>query len=102
MRKKPDISGFAAPKDPTAFLDGGIADAAEKPITGVPTIPNQPVVVETPRRGRGRVQKIFNFPEDLADRLRDEAIARSRATGNRVTEKDIVVAALNAYFISSI
>jgi hypothetical protein len=55
---------------------------------------------DAPRRGRGRVQKIFNFPEDLADRLRDEAAARSRETGSRVTEKDIVVAALEAYFVN--
>lgn len=98
MRKKPDITGFASSKDPTAFLEGGTADVAERPIAVVPALPTQPVVAETPRRGRGRIQKIFNFPEDLADRLRDEAIARSRATGTRVTEKDIVVAALDAYF----
>ena len=97
MRKKPDISGFVAPKDPTIFLEGGTADVAERPRVVVPTLPTQTVAAETPRRGRGKVQKIFNFPEDLADRLRDEAIARSRATGTRVTEKDIVVAALDAY-----
>lgn len=97
MRKKPDISGFATPKDPTAFLESGTADVAERPIAVVPTLPTQPVVAETLRRGRGKIQKIFNFPEELADRLRDEAIARSRATGTRVTEKDIVLAALDAY-----
>lgn len=97
MRKKPDISGFATPKDPTAFLESGTADVAERPIAVVPTLPTQPVVTETLRRGRGKIQKIFNFPEELADRLRDEAIARSRATGTRVTEKDIVLAALDAY-----
>lgn len=97
MRKKPDISGFVAPKDPTIFLESGTADVAERPRAIAPALPAQTVAVETPRRGRGKVQKIFNFPEDLADRLRDEAIARSRATGTRVTEKDIVVAALDAY-----
>jgi hypothetical protein len=89
MKRKPDISGFTQPKDLTSFLEGGAADRAEKP---------EPV--EAPRRGRGRVQKIFNFPEDLADRLRDEAAARSRDTGTRVPEKEIVVAALEAYFSS--
>ena len=58
------------------------------------------VVEEAPsnRRGRvhGRVQKIFNFPEYLADRLRDEARLRSHEKGSRVTEKDIVVEALEA------
>jgi hypothetical protein len=89
MKRKPDISGFTQPKDLTSFLEGGTADSAEKPAP-----------VEAPRRGRGRVQKIFNFPEDLANHLRDAAAARSRNTGTRVTEKEIVVAVLEAYFRS--
>jgi len=40
------------------------------------------------------VQKIFNFPEYLADRLRDEALLRSHEKGRRVTEKDLVVETL--------
>ena len=89
MKRRPDISGFTPPKDLTSLLEGGTADGAEKPAP-----------VEAPRRGRSRVQKIFNFPEDLANRLRDAAAARSRDTGTRVTEKEIVVAALEAYFKS--
>lgn len=85
MKKKPNISGFTSPKDPTAFLEGGAADQAE---TTSPA---------ASRRGRARVQKLFNFPEALADRLRDEAAARSRDAGTRVTETEIVVAALKAY-----
>lgn len=45
---------------------------------------------------RGRVQKIFNFSQELAHQLRDEAARRSRETGRRVTEKLIVVEALEA------
>lgn len=102
MKGKPNTAQFKLPKDPTAFLEGGEADKAEKPlvepaaVTPPPaTIP--PVAEDAPRRGRGRVQKIFNFPEDLADRLRDEALLRSREKGGRVTEKDIVVEALEAF-----
>ena len=87
------------PKDPTAFLEGGEADKAEKPVIAPVTVSpplaaTPPVTDEAPRRGR--VQKIFNFPVDLADLLRDEAMARSKKTGSRVTEKDIVVEALEA------
>lgn len=98
MRKKPDLSVLSdARKDPSAFIQGGAADRAEHPKPAAAVAAGDS---DAPRRGRGRVQKIFNFPEDLADRLRDEAAARSRETGSRVTEKDIVVAALEAYFIN--
>lgn len=101
MKGKPDTSQFKPPKDPTAFLEGGAADKAEKPrIPLEAVIPvaatELPIAEESTRRGRGRVQKIFNFSEDLADRLREEALGRSRAKGGRVTEKDIVVEALEA------
>ena len=43
------------------------------------------------------MQKIFNFPEELADRLRREALKRSEEKGGRVTEKDIVIEALEAF-----
>ena len=87
MKRKPDISEFTKSKDMVPFLEGGVADRAEKIV---------PVGVLW--RGRGRVQKIFNFPEDLANQLRDEAATRSRDAGARVTEKEIVVAALEAFF----
>ena len=102
MKGKPNTAQFKQPKDPTAFLEGGEADKAEKPptvpapVTPAPAATN-PEAEEAPRRSRGRVQKIFNFPEDLADRLRDEALFRSREKGGRVTEKDIVVEALEAF-----
>lgn len=99
MKGKPNTAQFKPPKDPTAFLEGGEADKAEKSlaVTASAPLPIPAVPEESPRRGRGRVQKIFNFPEDLADRLRDEALLRSRQEGARVTEKDIVVEALEAY-----
>ena len=98
MKAKPDI-GFAQRKDPNEFLESGAADRAEKPAAPAAPAPaaTPPVVEEGPRYGRARVQKIFNFPEELADRLREEASARSKQTGRRVTEKDIVVEALEAF-----
>lgn len=97
MRKKPDITEFTVPKDPIAFLEGGKADVAENPKNRDRVLP---LTTPPPTKslGRGRVQKIFNFPEDLADRLREEAFVQSRATGSRISEKDIVIAALNIYF----
>lgn len=102
MKSKPNTAQFKLPKDPASFLEGGEADKVEKPLTAPATVtpPSaavSPVVEEVPRRGRGRVQKIFNFSEELADRLRDEAMSRSRETGVRITEKDIVVEALEAH-----
>ena len=94
MKGKPDTAQFRLPKDPSAFLEGGEADKAEKPQV-IPAAVVPSVVTEPPRRGR--VQKIFNFPEELADRLRDEALLRSREKGGRVTEKDIVVEALKLF-----
>jgi len=98
MKAKPDI-GFAQRKDLNEFLESGAADRAEKPAAPAAPAPaaTPPVVEEGPRYGRARVQKIFNFPEELADRLREDASARSKQTGRRVTEKDIVVEALEAF-----
>lgn len=96
MKSKPNTAQFKLRKDPTAFIEGGEADQAEKPLTApAPTPPS--AAEEARRRSRSRVQKIFNFPEELADRLRDEAASRSRATGTRITEKDIVIEALEAH-----
>ena len=99
MKAKPDI-GFAQRKDLNEFLESGAADRAEKPAAAPvapPPAATPPVVEEGPRYGRARVQKIFNFPEELADRLREEALARSKQKGGRVTEKDIVIEALGAF-----
>jgi hypothetical protein len=62
-----------------------------------PPAATPPAAEETQRYGRARVQKIFNFPEELADRLRREALKRSEEKGGRVTEKDIVIEALEAF-----
>lgn len=102
MKGKPNTAQFKPPKDPTAFLEGGEADKAEKPLVApavvtTPPAATPPAAEETQRYGRARVQKIFNFPEELADRLRREALKRSEEKGGRVTEKDIVIEALEAF-----
>lgn len=102
MKSKPNTAQFKLTKDPAAFLEAGEADKTEKPLassaaTTTPSANISPIIEEVQRRSRGRVQKIFNFSEDLADRLRDEAINRSRETGTRVTEKDIVIEALETH-----
>ena len=101
MKAKPDI-GFAQRKDLNEFLESGAADRAEKPLVAPAAVPTPPAATppaaeETQRYGRARVQKIFNFPEELADRLRREALKRSEEKGGRVTEKDIVIEALEAF-----
>ncbi|MBE9610943.1 hypothetical protein [Chitinilyticum piscinae] len=96
MKGKPNTAQFRQARDPTAFLEGGEADKAEKP-GPVAVLASPPVPEELPRYGRARVQKIFNFPEELADRLRREALRRSEEKGGRVTEKDIVIEALEKF-----
>lgn len=86
MKGKPNTAQFKLPKDPTAFLEGGEADKAEKPMAVPAAVTLEPaatpsVAEEASSRRRGRVQKIFNFPEDLADHLHDEALLRSREKG---------------------
>lgn len=90
MKSKPNTDQFKPGKDPTAFLESGVADVAEK----------RPAMVPQPLEkapSRGRVQKIFNFSPELVDRLAHEAIARTREKGSRVTEVQIVVEALESY-----
>lgn len=102
MKAKPNTAQFKLPKDPTGFLEGGEADKAERPQGAPAAVTSPPLAAppadeEAPRYGRARVPKFFNFPEELADRLRREALSRSEEKGGRVTEKDIVIEALEAF-----
>ena len=51
-------------------------------------------VTERRTRAHAHVTKIFNFPVELADELREEAIRRSQTAGFRITEKEIIIKAL--------
>ena len=62
---------------------------------------NSPLDPNMERRVRAHVTKIFNFPVSLAERLREEALRRSQEAGIRVTEKEIVIEALNRLLSNS-
>ena len=84
MRGKPDV---------TAFLDGGAAAAAEvTPITRKATRPTAAPALAGPKR-----QKLVELPAATFDALKDRAYEEWKKTGRRVTETEIIIAALNAY-----
>ena len=71
MRGKPDLTGIATPKkDPNAFLEGGVGDAADKAHSkpAMPTADAPPVPI---------VQKLFRLRWDVARALKDGALEES-------------------------
>jgi hypothetical protein len=99
MKGKPNTAQFKPPKTrPPSLKAGGRQGrkAAGGTCGRAPPAATPPAVEETQRYGRARVQKIFNFPEELADRLRAKRSSDPRE-GRRVTEKDIVIEALEAF-----
>lgn len=86
MRKKPDTRAFLAPKDPSAFLDAFTAEQPEK--KPVPSIRSA---------GQPKLTKIFNLTPELVQALKREAFERSTLEGRRVTETELVDAALRQY-----
>ncbi len=90
MKKKPDLSGFGAPKDPNAFLEGGAAAAAEKR--------EAPVVASAAPSAEGaKITKTIRMSRTMDLRLKEEAHRRSMAEGKRVTESDLIEQALLKY-----
>ena len=91
MRGKPDLTGIATPlRDPTAFLEGGAGDVADKAHRDAP----KPAAHEPPV---ALVQKLFRIRWDLAKALKDAANAES-VPGHRVTETEIVERLLKQHF----
>jgi hypothetical protein len=99
MRAKPNTDQFKPQKDPSAFLEGGAADAADR----TERIPNSIVtasvatiepVISTKVH---REQKVFRLPLDVINALKRESYERSVATGSRVTETELVEQALRKY-----
>ncbi|HDT5901210.1 TPA: hypothetical protein QHC20_005203 [Raoultella ornithinolytica] len=94
MRGKPDLTGIATPpKDPTAFLEGGAGDVADKAHrdaskSAAPAADEPPVPT---------VQKLFRMRWDIAKALKDAASAES-VPGHRVTETEIVERLLKQHF----
>lgn len=96
MKAKPNIDQFKTAKDPSAFLEGGAADAAARsepppPNNAEPQEPTPPAKVQ-------REQKIFRLPVDLINALKRESYEQSMKTGGRVTETELVEQALRAFF----
>ena len=91
MRGKPDLAGIATPaKDPTAFIQGGAGDVADK--TGLaksPEIADEPPVPT--------VQKLFRLRWDVAKALKAKA-AKESGPNKRVTETEIVEGLLKEHF----
>ena len=90
MKKKPDLSGFGAPKDPNAFLEGGAAAAAEK--REVPA-----AAPAAPPTEGAKITKTIRMSRTMDLRLKEEAHRRSMAEGKRVTESDLIEQALLKY-----
>ena len=85
IKGKPDV---------TAFLDGGAAAAAE--VKPTPVIRKaKPAAVPGPA-GPKR-QKLVELPAATFDALKIRAFREYEKTGRRVTETEIIIAALNAY-----
>ena len=92
MRGKPDLEGIATPrKDPTAFIEGGAGDVADKAVLVTkPTIADDKPPVPT-------IQKLFRLRWDVAKALKAKA-AEESGPGYRVTETEIVEGLLKEHF----
>ena len=90
MKAKPDTDQFKPNKDPSDFLEGGAADAADR--HGTP-----PRAMQVAAKVH-REQKIFRLPLDLIAFLKREAYERSVKTGSRVTETELVEQALRNFY----
>lgn len=97
MKAKPNTDQFKLKKDPSDFLEGGAADAADK-LKKAQTIATQPEI-ETKVH---REQKVFRLPLDVINTLKREAYERSMKTGLRVTETELVEQSLRMFFNSKI
>jgi len=85
MKAKPNIDAFRQPaKDPTEFLESGVADRTEaRPApSATPTM--------TAAKPEPTVQKLFRLRWDVANALKMGATQASIASGKRVTETEIV------------
>lgn len=93
MKPKPNTDHFQPKKDPSLFLDGGALDQADKKQQSSTT--EQVFPVSETRTYRE--QKVFRLSLDLINLLKREAFERSTKKGSRVTETELVEAALRAY-----
>lgn len=92
MKAKPNTDQFKPHRDPSNFLEGGAADAADK-LDKLPEKASQPVF----EAKMHREQKVFRLPLDLINALKREAYERSVKTGSRVTETELVEKSLRMF-----
>jgi hypothetical protein len=102
MKAKPNTDQFRHEKDPSAFLEGGSADAAaladrveKKPVAIAAKVPTVQVTHASAKVHRE--QKVFRLPLDLINALKRESYERSMNTGSRVTETELVELALRSF-----
>ncbi|MFT8555502.1 hypothetical protein [Zymomonas mobilis] len=85
MKRKPDVSKFHLSKDPDDFLNGAIADKAEKKQSKVE-------VKKTETQ-----QKIFRLPVDVINALKLHVAHQQVETGQKISETKIVEKLLREY-----
>lgn len=90
MKKKPNTEQFNFKKDPSEFLDAGSVDLVKR----IDSVPSESTVVNSRVY---REQKVFRLPIDLINALKRESYERTVASGNRVTETELVEKALKSY-----
>ena len=91
------------PPEAIAFAEQASHDQAERGAVAAPApapapvaAPAAPAAVE-PNVGEMTKAKFFHLPNRIIWALKDEALARSKASGQRVTETALVIAALDAF-----
>lgn len=91
------------PPEAIAFAEQASHDQAERGAVAAPapapasvSAPAAPAAVE-PNVGEMTKAKFFHLPNRIIWALKDEALARSKASGQRVTETALVIAALDAF-----
>jgi hypothetical protein len=100
MKAKPNTDQFRTKKDPSAFLEGGAADVADRIEKPKPLAIEVKAPVYAPEvvTRVHREQKVFRLPLDLINELKRESYERSMRTGSRVTETELVEQSLRAFF----
>ena len=100
MKVKPNTDQFKLKKDPSSFLEGGAADAADRIGTPQPFVvaTQEPIVQRVTEAKVYREQKVFRLPIDLINVLKRESYERSVKAGSRVTETELVEQSLRAFF----
>ena len=86
------------PPEAIAFAEQASHDQAERGAVAPASVsaPAAPAAVE-PNVGEMTKAKFFHLPNRIIWALKDEALARSKASGQRVTETALVIAALDAF-----